>query len=230
MVRATASKKETTTAAPAVTAAAPAASAATAAAKPTATAAPKKAAAKKAEKAVVAEVKAAAAVEASTEPMNEVISEASGIDQRVAEFGAKLQQLSSIFSSLKGDFKTLEKSIGRELKVAQKAAAKKMKRAGNRQPSGFVKPTRISDELASFLGKDVGTEMARTAVSKEINTYIVANGLQNKDNGRFINPDAKLTALLKIKKGETLSYFNLQTYMKHHFIKADAAASASATA
>ena len=231
MVRATASKKETTTAAPAVTAAAPAASAATAAAKPTATAAPKKATAKKAEKAVVAEVKAAAAVvEASTEPMNEVISEASGIDQRVAEFGAKLQQLSSIFSSLKGDFKTLEKSIGRELKVAQKAAAKKMKRAGNRQPSGFVKPTRISDELASFLGKDVGTEMARTAVSKEINTYIVANGLQNKDNGRFINPDAKLTALLKIKKGETLSYFNLQTYMKHHFIKADAAAAASATA
>ena len=144
----------------------------------------------------------------------------------MSEFSAKLQQLSSIFSSLKADYKTLEKGIARELKAAQKAASKKQKRAGNRAPSGFVKPARISDELARFLGKDIGTEMARTAVSKEINEYIVANGLQNKDNGRFINPDAKLTQLLKIKKGDELSYFNLQTYMKHHFIKADAVATA----
>ena len=212
MVRAT---KNTTTTAPV-----PAATAAPATKK---AAAPKKAAASK---------KAAEPVAAvATEPVNEVVIETSGTEQKIAEFGAKLQQLSSIFSSLKGDFKTLEKGITRELKAAQKAAAKKQKRAGNRQPSGFVKPTRISDELANFLGKDIGTEMARTSVSKEINGYIVANGLQNKDNGRFINPDAKLTALLKIKKGDTLSYFNLQTYMKHHFIKAaDAAAAAAAAA
>jgi chromatin remodeling complex protein RSC6 len=214
MVRAT---KNTTTTTP-VPAAAPAA---------TKKAAPKKAAVKKA--APIEAVPEPVVASTATEPVNEVIVESSGIDQKVAEFGAKLQQLSSIFSSLKGDFKTLEKGINRELKAAQKAAAKKQKRAGNRQPSGFVKPTRISDELANFLGKDIGTEMARTAVSKEINTYIVANGLQNKNNGRFINPDAKLTALLKIKKGDELSYFNLQTYMKHHFIKAaDAAAAAAA--
>ena len=154
-----------------------------------------------------------------TVPANVVVQEPSSLEQKIAEFSAKLQQLSSIFSSLKGDFKTLEKGMNRELKASQKAAAKKIKRAGNRQPSGFVKPTRISDELAKFLGKEIGTEMARTAVSKEINEYIVANGLQNKDNGRFINPDAKLTTLLKIQKGDELSYFNLQTYMKHHFIK-----------
>lgn len=165
-----------------------------------------------------------------TAPANEVVQEASSMEQKIAEFSAKLQQVHSIFSSLKGDFKTLEKGVTRELKAAAKAAAKKSKRAGNRAPSGFVKPTRISDELARFLGKDIGTEMARTAVSKEINEYIVANKLQNKDNGRFINPDAKLTQLLKIKKGDQLSYFNLQTYMKHHFIKADPAVAAAAAA
>ena len=181
---------------------------------------PKKAATKKATKAP----EPAPVVEAA--PVNEVVQEVSSTEQKMSEFSAKLQQLSSIFSSLKADYKTLEKGIARELKAAQKAAAKKSKRAGNRAPSGFVKPARISDELAKFLGKDIGTEMARTAVSKEINEYIVANGLQNKDNGRFINPDTKLTQLLKIKKGDQLSYFNLQTYMKHHFIKADAAATA----
>jgi len=155
---------------------------------------------------------------------NEVIEEASGIQQRLNEFSAKLQQISSIFSTMKGDFKTLEKSVTRELKAAQKASSKRAKRAGNRQPSGFVKPCRISDELAKFLGKSVGTEMARTDVSKEINAYIRANNLQRPDNGRFIVPDAKLTSLLKVGKDDELSYFNLQRYMKPHFIKAEASA------
>lgn len=196
--------------------------------------APKKTATKKATK-TTAPVEASpapvdATATATAAPANEVVQEVSSTEQKMSEFSAKLQQLSSIFSSLKADYKTLEKGIVRELKVAQKAAAKKQKRAGNRAPSGFVKPARISDELARFLGKDIGTEMARTAVSKEINEYIVANGLQNKDNGRFINPDAKLTQLLKIKKGDELSYFNLQTYMKHHFIKAADLAAATAAA
>lgn len=156
--------------------------------------------------------------------VNEVVEETSGIQQKMNEFSAKLQQISSIFSSMKGDFKTLEKTITRELKAAQKASSKRAKRAGNRQPSGFVKPTRISDELAKFLGKTVGTEMARTDVSKEINAYIRANNLQRPDNGRFIVPDAKLTTLLKLNKDDELSYFNLQRYMKPHFIKAEVAA------
>lgn len=174
--------------------------------------------------------KEAAPVAVETAPVaapvtNEVVEEASGIQQKMTEFSAKIQQISSIFSSIKGDFKTLEKSVTRELKAAQKSSAKRAKRAGNRQPSGFVKPTRISDELANFLGKSVGTEMARTDVSKEINAYIRANNLQRPDNGRFIVPDAKLTTLLKLGKNDELSYFNLQRYMKPHFIKAEVAAS-----
>ena len=151
--------------------------------------------------------------------VNEVVEETSGIQQKLNEFSAKLQQISSIFSTMKGDFKTLEKNVSREMKAAQKASSKRAKRAGNRQPSGFVKPTRISDELAKFLGKSLGTEMARTDVSKEINAYIRANKLQRPDNGRFIVPDAKLTTLLKLGKDDELSYFNLQRYMKPHFIK-----------
>jgi hypothetical protein len=86
-----------------------------------------------------------------------------------------------------------------------------------------VKPTLISEELASFLSKPVGTEMARTEVSKEINAYITANGLQDKSNGRKINADAKLTKLLKITPSDELTYFNLQRFMKHHFVKPAAA-------
>lgn len=85
--------------------------------------------------------------------------------------------------------------------------------------SGFVKPTLISDQLAMFLGKPAGTRMARTDVSKEINTYIRIHGLQCPYNGRVINPDVKLRKLLRLTTNDELTFFNLQKYMKPHFHK-----------
>ena len=147
------------------------------------------------------------------------VSDSLSLSVKMTEFSAKLQQLVGLFSTVKNDFKTLDKTISREMKIAQKASSKKRRNNGNRKPSGFIKPTRISDELATFLGKTLGTEMARTEVSREINAYIHANSLQDKSNGRKINPDAKLTQLLKIGKDDELTYFNLQRFMKGHFIK-----------
>ena len=75
-------------------------------------------------------------------------------------------------------------------------------------------------KLAKFLEKPVGTEMARTDVTREINKYIRFHNLQDKENGRKINPDGKLSSLLKLKKTDELTYFNLQRYMSPHFFKA----------
>lgn len=173
--------------------------------------------AKKAEPAPepVNEVQAAAPVE-PTAPKDSF----EAVSQRMTEFSAKLQQMVGLFSTVKNDFKTLEKSVAREMKIAQKASAKKRQNSGNRKPSGFVKPARISDELAAFLSKESGTEMSRTDVSKEINAYIVKHNLKNTQNGRIIHPDAKLTKLLKVQKNDELTFFNLQRYMKPHFAKA----------
>jgi len=144
--------------------------------------------------------------------------EAHVVEQSI-EFVAKLQQINVLISSLKAEYRVLEKKWTRELKIAQKQSSKRKRKAGNRAPSGFVKPTRISDELAKFLEKPANTEMARTEVTRDINKYIRTNNLQDKDNGRKINPDAKLAALLKIKKTDELTYFNLQRYMSPHFAK-----------
>lgn len=154
----------------------------------------------------------------------EATVEDTSVFAKLGDYNAKLQQLTALLSTLKSDFKTLEKTVTRELKIAQKSSQKKRKVSANRQPSGFVKPTRISDELATFLGKDIGSEMARTEVSKEINLYIRSKSLQDKQNGRKIHPDPALTKLLNIGKGEELTYFNLQRYMKHHFLKSPTAA------
>ena len=177
----------------------------------------------------VADAATATATTTATTTETVVAENEAPLAEQSVEFMAKLQQISVAISSLKSEFRTLEKKWAREVRTAQKQTNRRKRNGKNRAPSGFVKPTKISDELASFLGKDKGTEMARTDVTREINTYIRANKLQDKDNGRKINPDKKLAALLKLKTSDELTYFNLQKYMSPHFAKAVKDAAATTT-
>ena len=193
----------------------------------------KKVAAPKVKKEVVETTTSPAAVVQTTAVEETVVANVeveAPLAEQSLEFLAKLQQLSVVISSLKSEYKLLEKKWSRDLKNSMKTNSKRKRKAGNRAPSGFVKPTRISDELATFLGKSSGSEMARTEVTRDINQYIRANSLQDTTNGRKINPDNKLANLLKIKKGEELTYFNLQRYMSPHFAKSDKSIAAAAAA
>ena len=130
-----------------------------------------------------------------------------------------LSEMNGILSKVKSEVKVLEKHVSKEMKVLDKINQKKNKNKGSRAPSGFVKPTKISDELATFLKKDKGTMMARTDVTKEMTAYIRENSLQDKTNGRKIIPYTKLKKLLKVTDSDELTYFNLQKFMSPHFEK-----------
>jgi chromatin remodeling complex protein RSC6 len=197
-------------------------------------AAPAAAAEKKARKPKAAVVEAAAPVVAPVVEAAPAVTPAAAVESaeavvdtssKLAEFGAKINQVGALLASIKADYKALEKTIAKDLKNASKS--KKSKKSStpnpNRQASGFVKPSAVSEDLLKFFGKEAGTMMSRVEVSKEITAYIEKNGLKDKDNGRQINPDAKLTKLLKVGAGEVLTYFNLQRYLKIHFIKAEKA-------
>ena len=86
----------------------------------------------------------------------------------------------------------------------------------NQPKSKFCSPTKISNELADFLGRERGTEMARTDVTREINKYICFHKLQNKDNGRNIKPDTKLATFFKLNPDDELTYLNIQRYISPH--------------
>jgi chromatin remodeling complex protein RSC6 len=170
---------------------------------------------------------APASVDASAEAV--APSTESVIASQFASISSKLQQVVAFAATLRSELRALERHAVKEIRTAQKASAKKRRKVGNRAPSGFVKPTLISKELSEFLGKSDGSEMARTEVTREINAYIRNNNLQDKENGRRINPDSKLKSLLKLKKGEELTYFNLQRYMSPHFATAAKSAAAAAS-
>ena len=145
----------------------------------------------------------------------------SGLMAKSAQYNISLTTATTAIAHLKTEHKILEKAWTKHLKTAIKAASKKRAKASSRKPSGFVKPALISTELATFLGKPDGHEMARTAATKEIDAYVLSNNLRDPKNGRIILADDKLLKLLNITKDVHLTYFNLQTYMKVHFKKAD---------
>ena len=93
----------------------------------------------------------------------------------------------------------------------------------NRVPNRFIVPSKISNELAEFLGKPDGTVMTPKDVANDINAYIRTNCLVQGGLflGRFghIKPDLKLSLLFKMKVNDVLNEYNLQEYIKHHLQK-----------
>ena len=117
--------------------------------------------------------------------------------------------------------KTLKKENAKSQKQAGKRQRKSAGDGTKRPASGITKPTKLSDELCEFLVLPQGTSMARTDVTKMINTYIRTNNLQDEKDRRTIIPDDKLSGILStIPAGKKLSFFNMQSFIKHQFIKA----------
>ena len=170
-----------------------------------------------------------------------VVSEAStvsttpevSLESRFESILTRLAEFKTFQATLHADVKVLRREVTRQMREANKRRKRRPATADDatrapRAPSGFAKPTLISDELCSFLGKPVGTEMARTEVTKSITAYIKEHSLQHAENKRRIMPDTALASLLNVDDSVELTYFNLQKYMKVHFPKSAAAAPSSA--
>ena len=120
--------------------------------------------------------------------------------------------------NLQQSLKQLEKNVKKQMKGLKKEVVKN-KNKGNRKPSGFAKPSKVTKELCEFMNKTEGTEIARTEVTKALVSYIKENKLENENNSKIIKPDNKLKILLELEDGEELTYFNIQKYMNKHFVK-----------
>ena len=138
----------------------------------------------------------------------------------ISELQGELKNALNIIKGLVSHVSKLEKRINRDRKVVEKKLKTKPRRASTGL-NGFSKPGPVSDELRAFLSMGKDDLIARTEVTKKITTYCQENGLQKESDKRVILADKALSKLLRIPKGEDLTYFNLQKYMKVHFPNKD---------
>jgi len=164
-------------------------------------------------------------VVSEAQPVSTIAPDGTTIESSLTEnllvLAESIQSMTTLLAKLKSDYKGLEKQVLKEARSMDKVNAKRKKSKGSRAPSGFVKPTAISKDLAKFLDVAEDTKMARTDVTKMITAYVKDNKLQAPNNGRKIIPDKKLMTLLSCKASDEVTYFNLQKYMKPHFIKSE---------
>ena len=168
---------------------------------------------------VAAPVAAPAAVVAA--PVEAAEAASSSVQEDVKSMLTQANTVRETVGALVAELKRLEKRVARLQKEADKRRRKSKKPVEGeevkpRKPSIFEIPTPLSNELCSFLGVSNGSKESRSNVTKAITGYVKQHDLKNKHT---IAPDAKLTSLLRVKDGETLTYFNLQRYLNPHYLK-----------
>ena len=132
----------------------------------------------------------------------------------------ELGNLKKTCTHLQNEVRKLQNSVEKNNRNKEKELSKH-KQKGNRKPSGFAKPSNVTDELCKFMGRDAGTKIARTEVTQYLISYIKANNLRCNDNRKIIVPDTPLKKLLGIDEKQEVTYFNIQKFMNKHFVKGE---------
>lgn len=166
-----------------------------------------------------------------------VAQPAEELDDLIKSTTSRTETIRKELALLAGELKVLKRLAARAVRAPRRRRVPDASDA-ERKPSGFARPSPLSDQLCTVLGVDKGTEMPRTMVTRMICKIIKDNGINDSVNKRQIDlskPQAHaLKALLMPEPGATITYFNLQKYLKKHIGTATAtdaaAASTSATA
>jgi len=98
-----------------------------------------------------------------------------------------------------------------KVKVAKKTTKKEVVKKKRKPNPAFMKPMKISEELAKVVGSK---PLPRTEITKKLWAYIKKNKLQNKINKRNIIADANLKAVFGGKK--EVSMFEMTKLVNKH--------------
>jgi chromatin remodeling complex protein RSC6 len=175
---------------------------------------------------VVAPVVAAAPAE-TTAPATGAAPTLLEVVERLREIRARV---SADLKTAIGDAINAAKTAAREVKdarrkrrvkkdVADMTPEEKAAHELRRSKNAFLKPRALSAELCTFMSLPAGSQRSQTEVTKFVSTYVKSHNCFDPANKRRIIPDGVLSRLLKVTDKDTVTYLNLQSYLKAHFPK-----------
>ena len=155
-----------------------------------------------------------------------------------ASIGSVVERLREVRTRFANELK----EIIADTLIAAKAAAKQVKEAGKkrrvkkdvadmtpeekaawemrRSKNAFLKPRGLSTELCAFMQLPAGSQRSQTEVTKFVSNYVKTHSCFDPANKRHIIPDGVLSRLLRVTDKDTVTYLNLQSFLKVHFLKA----------
>jgi len=216
-------KKDTASAAPVVAAAPPAAPKAVEPKAPKAkavkVATPAKAEATVPTVATPAAVPAVVVATASSESQLVALAEtlkslSADLSTRVRDAVKAVQEAAKSAKREARDSKKKKKVDPATLTPEQRAAWEK-RRANN----AFLVQRPLTEELCHFMGLKTGETRSQTQVTKFISEYVKKHSCFDPSFKRRILPNAALAKLLRVSDKDEVTYLNLQSFLKVHFIK-----------
>jgi len=153
-------------------------------------------------------------VEESPVEVSTVVEESS-TEVLFKKLNLQFHDLVSAMKTIQANLKVLEKEVAKDRKELKK---KNKKKTDKKKASGFAVPTPISNELANLLGLPNDSQIARTDVTSRVIAYVKEHNLQNPENKKQILPNEALSSILQVPEGDVITFFNIQTYLKKHFI------------
>jgi chromatin remodeling complex protein RSC6 len=153
-------------------------------------------------------------VEESPAEVSTVVEESS-TEVLFKKLNLQFHDLVSAMKTIQANLKVLEKEVAKDRKELKK---KNKKKTDKKKASGFAVPTPISNELANLLGLPNDSQIARTDVTSRVIAYVKEHNLQNPENKKQILPNEALSSILQVPEGDVITFFNIQTYLKKHFI------------
>ena len=153
-------------------------------------------------------------------------------DVQLASLAEKLKALSTELSTKVRD---AVKAVQEAAKTAKREArdSKKKKRKdpatmtpeekaaweARRANNAFLVQRPLTDELCHFMGLKSGETRSQTQVTKFISEYVKTHSCFDPSFKRRILPNAALAKLLRVGDKDEVTYLNLQSFLKVHFIK-----------
>jgi len=158
----------------------------------------------------------------SVEITETVVEHVDNLKRVLATLTDQATVIKTLINTVRNVIKESDKQSKELEKLRNKRSRVKAERSADALPSGITKPVAISDELAVFLGVAPGTLVPRNEVTKGVSAFVKKNDISDPANKqRFVlddRPAAKTLRALLGNPAEDVTYFNLQKYLKHHYI------------